>query len=224
MAWEGLPDYSFAVSQKNFDHARRLFESAAETDCEVILAAGTCWEYRQKTGQVTEESPLGARDPFVALKNAIHFYGAAIAHHYGIRFYWPRLFFVYGPGQRRTSLIPHIIRALIRGENPKIRTPANRHDFIYVGDAARAIRSLIEARPSRTVYNIGSGRSTAVADILAMAQTQLALSGSRSASMANHLPAGEDLVADITRITGETGWRPLVQLEEGIHQTIRRHR
>jgi UDP-glucose 4-epimerase len=223
LAWEGLPDYSFGVSRKNFDYARRLFESAAETGCEVILAAGTGWEYRQKTGRVTEESPLGARDPFVALKNAIHFYGAAVARHYGIQFYWPRLFFVYGPGQRRTSLIPHIIDALMRGERAKIRTPENRHDFIYAGDVALAIRALIEARPSRTVYNVGSGRSTAVADILAMTQAQLALPGFRNDSIPNHLQTGEDLVADITRITGDTGWRPSVQLEEGIHQTIRRH-
>jgi nucleoside-diphosphate-sugar epimerase len=224
LAWQGLPDYSFAVSRINFEHARGLFHLAVEAKCDTILAAGTGWEYKQRKGRVSEKSPLEGHDPFPAVKNAIRFYGGALAQEAGIRFYWPRLFFVYGPGQRERSLVPHIVKRLMAGGLPRIRTPQNRHDFIHVEDVARALCTLIEERPQQSVFNVGTGQSTGVQDVLATTRQILRAEPEPFPPPPADPPGGEDMVADITRITGSTGWRPRIPLAHGIAQTIEHYR
>ena len=223
LAWEGLPDYSFKTSQKNFQYTLHLFNLVAELGCTTILSTGTCWEYRENHGKVDENGLLEANNSFAALKNAIRYYGGALAKDRGLRFYWPRLFYVYGPGQRKESLIPHIIESFMAGSTPDIRTPQNRNDFVYVGDVARALVALIEKKPKHSVYNVGSGQSTSVQDALKMTQSILKVEPSLLSAAYEKDVTGANLYADITRITSFAGWQPLVELVEGITKTIKHY-
>jgi nucleoside-diphosphate-sugar epimerase len=218
LAWEGLPDYSLVQTLKNVDLSLALFRQAGDAGCRSIVATGSCWEYAARQGQINEDGLLSAAQPFHGAKNALRFLGEAIAQARQFRFYWLRLFFVYGPGQRPQSLVPQVVEAARTGCDLDLRAPFNRHDFVFVTDVARAIADVVEQRPPGTVYNVGSGRATAVADVVASVRRLLGEPNAPST------PAGvptQDFWADISRIQRDMGWQPAFDLDAGLRETLR---
>ena len=222
LAWEGLPDYSTELCTKNLEYGINLFTASVKAGCTNILSTGSCWEYAGKQGSLSENGKLDTSSPFPAAKNALRFYGDAVVRENKGRFYWLRLFYVYGPGQRRSSLIPHIINSL-KDDNLDCRSPHNRNDFIYIDDAVRAITEVIEKRPKGTVYNVGSGYSTEVLEVIRQVYESHERKSnidllSNTSNSTNESKA--DFWADINCITKDTGWKPEYSLKSGIKATL----
>ena len=131
LAWEGLPDYSAKTSIKNLKYGLDLINMLAEIGCKTILITGTCWEVLPQ--------PFNA---FSAAKIALHWLGEEIAKENSMNFIWARLFYVYGPGQRESSLIPHLINCKKTGNKPEIKTLEAKNDFIYVEDVFCALANI----------------------------------------------------------------------------------
>ena len=220
LAWEGLPDYSLEMSGRNLQYGMDLFSLAAGAGCSCILSTGSCWEYTGRNGKLTEEDALESKTMFPAVKNALKFVGEAIAREKGISFYWLRLFYVYGPGQRKASLIPHIIQSVKKGRMPEIQTPGNRNDFIFVEDVARAIVRVLESLPENSVYNIGSGHSTAVRDVVRITCAVMNRAFDKKVFENLQQDAVHNFCADISSIENHTGWRPQYDIESGIRATV----
>lgn len=219
LAWEGLPDYSLEMCKRNLEHGLNMFSLAVKTGCSCILSTGSCWEYECRSGQLKENDTLNTTAIFSAVKNSLRFVGEAIAKENGIKFYWLRLFFVYGPGQRLGSLIPHIIEFAKNGLAPQIKSPHNRNDFVFVKDVARAIADILKVQPGNTIYNIGSGHPTAVEDIAQIAYGVLNKTFNRS-SFPDQTYIVQNFWADISRISHDIGWRPEYDIESGIKATL----
>ena len=85
-------------------------------------------------------------------------------------------------------------------------------DFTYVSDIANAIVIAGREGKSGEIYNIGSGSTVSINKIVELLDGQSV-----------HIPKrpGEPdcTFADITKITGETSWKPSVKIEEGIKIT-----
>ena len=103
LAWEGIPDYGVKTSIKNLKYGLNLFEELASLGCKKIICTGSCWEYGQNQGKISEDSPVKSSNAFIAAKNALHWLGREIAKENNMQFIWTRLFYVYGPGQRKNS-------------------------------------------------------------------------------------------------------------------------
>ncbi len=222
LAWEGLPEYSTELCTKNLEYGINLFTASVKAGCNNILSTGSCWEYAGKQGCLSENGKLATSSPFPAAKNALRFYGDAVIRENKGRFYWLRLFYVYGPGQRRSSLIPHIIDSL-QGGDLKCRSPHSRNDFIYIDDAVRAITEVIEKRPEGTVYNVGSGYSTEVLEVIRQIYESHGrdLDIDRLSNTGNSTNESKvDFWADINCISKDTGWMPEYSLKSGIEATL----
>lgn len=219
LGWEGIPDYSLTQTLRNLDYSINFFTSAAEAGCKTIMSTGSCWEYTARNGQLAEDAPLSGAEPFHAAKNALRFVGEAVAATHGAKFFWMRLFFVYGPGQRPQSLLPQLIESIREGKPPQLRAPHNRHDFIYVDDVARALADVLEQRPADTVYNVGSGHPTAVADVISAVHRLLDTPPAAPITAGGGAPS-QDFWADITRLERDTGWRPMFNIDAGLRATL----
>lgn len=218
LAWEGLPDYSPKMCFHNFELSLNLFKVAAGIVKKSILSTGSCWEYASRNGEQSEDSALGPPAVFPAVKNALRFMGEAIALEREISFYWLRLFFVYGPGQKNQSLIPSIINSVKKGDFPQIKAPENLNDFVYVEDAARAVMEILRSNPKSTVFNVGSGYSTEVKEVLKMVCE--GMNQPFDGKLLRNNSLNEDFWADISRITRETDWCPEYGLKRGIRRTL----
>lgn len=220
LAWQGLPDYSFEACLKNFDMSARLFDLLTLKGCKTIFVAGTGWEYGDAQGAVKEEDSPGKMSLFASFKTALRLVGENLAAQRKVNFIWGRLFFVYGPGQRDTSLMPSCYRSFVKGECPAVKNPDAVCDFVHVADAASAIKALIETKNTNGTFNIGSGSAAKVSQVCDYVAQAL--------KAANSLPDKKDssdksngFWADISLINGKTGWKPQTSLRKGVEEMMR---
>lgn len=220
LAWEGLPDYSEEICERNLIYSMNLFREAADAGCALLLSTGSCWEYLGRSGMLNENDPLGGVSIFPAVKNALRLIGEAISRKRGASFYWLRLFFVYGPGQRSQSLIPYIIGSVKSNQSPAIQTPNARNDFIFVEDVASAVADVIDQRPGGVVYNVGSGQPTSVETVIRSVYEQFGTSVDEEIFRGQSNESRDNFWGDISRINVDTGWKPKYDIAAGIRATI----
>ncbi len=223
LAWEGIPNYDAKTSVRNLNYGLSLITMLAELGCKSIICTGSCWEYGKQSGKVSEDMVLKPSTAFTAAKNALHWVGREIAREHDMHFIWTRLFYVYGPGQRESSLLPYIISCVRQGRKPEVKTPSVKNDFIYVGDVARAISAIVKKPQKDGVYNIGSGSSTSVQQIVEIVCDKLSFPYERSGLNSPTNSSVVDFWADISRIKSDTGWKPKIGIKDGIQRTIDSH-
>lgn len=215
LAWEGLPDYSLGLCRANLDAGIRLLDAAAQAGVGRMIVAGSCWEYGRRSGAVSEDSAPNDMGIFAATKRALLTLLESVARDSRLAYSWARIFFVYGPGQRPSSLIPSLRAAYTSGRTPEIREPDAVQDFVHVDDVAAALLALASADVPSGVFNVGSGRPTSVGGV-----------ANRAADYYGRprpfptLPEGRGFWADSTRMQALTGWRPRFGIDEGIRQTL----
>lgn len=221
LAWEGIPDYGIKNSIKNLNQGLSLFQILAETGCKKIISAGSLWEYGNQTGKISETDRTLPFNTFTASKNSLNYLGREIAKENGIDFIWTRIFYVYGPDQKSTSLIPYLINSLSNNKTPEIRNPEAENDFIYVEDVADAILTLLKSDSVSGEYNIGSGKLSSIKNIIEIISSNLKTKIGFDQGDKKQLDKISSIYADISKIREDTGWSPATPIKQGIEKTIR---
>ena len=220
LAWEGIPDYGVEMSLHNLKNSLNLFQTLFESGCKTVVSAGSCWEYGAKEGKLSESAEIKAPNIFTASKASLNMLGERMAKNYGANFIWTRLFYVYGPGQKGHSLIPFVLKNLRADVVPALKDPFGQNDFVYVGDVARALAMLLKKGASG-VYNIGSGNLTSTKEIVKTLYKHYPQNNGYNIIY----PKGKAVLspsfyADISRIKKEIGWKPSVDIWEGLEKTL----
>jgi nucleoside-diphosphate-sugar epimerase len=216
LAWDALPDYSLGRSRANLDAGLRLLEMLLSAGVKRIVVAGSCWEYGAAAGAVSETHVGRDCGVFAAAKTALRTVLESAARDAGVEYRWARIFFVYGPGQRASSLIPTCQAAFAAGRVPDIRQPRAAQDFIHVDDVAAGLTALAESDAASGIYNIGSGRAASVAAVV-NAVARACGAPLPYADVAHE--AG--FWAAPSKTATATGWRARIDLDDGIARTLR---
>ena len=211
LAWEGLPDYSPERCQHNLALGRRVIDALAAAKVGRVVVGGSCWEYGAARGAADESQAPVDCGLFARTKHELHerLKDTGIAHR------WARIFFVYGPGQRETSLIPQCHRAFAAGAAPDIRQPRVAQDFVFVEDVARGLLALAEADIESGIYNLGTGMPAAVGAVA----NEVAQQCDRPACFPG-AAFDSGFWADTDKTTAATGWRAQTTLRDGIARTL----
>ncbi len=221
LAWEGLPDYSQRLCRKNVEMGANFFRLLADMEIKSVLSSGSCWEYEPRREPLTEDSRKDNKSPFSAAKIRLYEEGLEIFRKKSAAFIWLRLFFVYGPGQRSTSLIPYTLECVALGQEPIIKSPGARHDFVYIDDVAECITMALERELPNSVYNVGSGTLTSCGEVAKLA---LSVAGAEPFEdrPADDTATDESLhyLADTSRTATEVGWTARLSLREGVTRTM----
>ena len=144
LAWQGIPDFSESMSLLNLNNSIKLLNFIIEkTNCNKIIVSGSCFEYGGKTGAVKETDDSTINSFFSWAKHSLYKYMEFKCAQKEVQLVWFRYFYVYGPGQRKASLVPMILDSFKNGTTPDIRNPYNRNDFIFVQDIALATDYII---------------------------------------------------------------------------------
>jgi GDP-4-dehydro-6-deoxy-D-mannose reductase len=131
-----------------------------------------------------------------------------------------RTFNLAGPGLDRRLALGHFVEqiaAFRRGEIDALRCGRldTRRDYVDVRDAVAAYSSLIEHGQPKAVYNVCSGHSHSLRDVL---DTMLELAGLQPTILADDSQPRPGDLADIygslARLKAATGWRPTTPLRQ----------
>lgn len=171
---------------------------------------------------IGEDSAIRPSNPYALTKRLAEQACEFHADAHGLPVTTIRPFNVYGIGQAAHFLIPSIIdQALDDGGEIVVKDLAPRRDYIYLDDLVRALLATLDRPQGYRVYNIGSGASLNVQEVIDIVQ-DVAHSRKRivcgDTVRANELM---DVVADISRARRELGWNPVVSFREGIENIIR---
>lgn len=139
------------------------------------------------------------------------------AHEFGVTSVVVRFHNVYGPRMGPTHVIPEMLeRCRKRVEPFPIFGPEQTRSFLYVEDAARALRAVLGAARAGAggIYNIGAPLETRID---ALAELVFDVTGFRPRVDAKPAPRGsvQRRVPDIAKLSA-LGFAPRVELRDGI--------
>jgi nucleoside-diphosphate-sugar epimerase len=224
LAWEGIPDFSLEICIKNIFSSISLIEIVTKIDsCKKIIVTGSCFEYSNKLGKCNENDLFSAKDYFTFAKNTVLSFLEFECNKKNIVYGWARLFYVYGPNQRSGSLVPTLISALRSNVVPNLRTPKNANDFIFVEDVANALVKMTSNDFQSGIYNIGSGKSIPIIEVLKIVELALfknVVMTSELAERTKNTQKDVDFFADISKAFVQFNWEPKIGILEGIKSII----
>lgn len=173
---------------------------------------------------IPENAPLVAMNPYALSKKlaeeVCHFYAAS----FGINITIFRPFNIYGPGQPDNFLIPSIIRQLSENKVIQVKDLNPKRDYVYITDLVDAIIKAIDKTSGLNIFNIGSGKSYSVAELIQILQdikkTNLHVISTEDKRRDEIM----DCVADITRANRHLGWKPAYSLTKGLESLLNTNR
>jgi CDP-glucose 4,6-dehydratase len=221
-----------ATFEANVQGTWTLLEACREEGVERVVVASSDKAYGSHAElPYREDAALQPSYPYEVSKAAADLIARSYWHTYGLPVAVTRFANLYGGGDLNFSrLIPEAVSAVLDARRPVIRSDGSpERDFLYVEDAARAYLAIAgaleEGRCGGEAFNAGAGRPYSVREIL---ETVCRLSGVdvEPDFLGGGSPAGEidRQYLDWTKIHEVTGWKPMVDLEEGLRRTLEWYR
>lgn len=140
-----------------------------------ILLIGSANQYdgsKAIDGVISESTPLNAASPYDVSKNAQEELMRLLTQKFDMDIMMTRSFNHIGPGQRTGFVITDYCKRIVDLERGEIDTFAfgnleSWRDFSDVRDVVRAYRLIAENGKRGEVYNVGSGKSFYIRDLIA---------------------------------------------------------
>jgi len=207
-----------------------VLDAARRAGVRRVVYAASASAYGIPARDVQSESDtVHPLSPYAAAKLAGEEYMQAFAATYGIETVSLRFFNIFGPRQRADSPYSGVI-AIFAGLVTAGKTPTifgdglQSRDFTYVTDVVQAlIRAAKATNVSSNVYNVGTGRSVTLLDLVAALNRQL---GTNTTPKHGPERAGDirHSRADISRARRDLGYEPAVSFDDGLKETLRWYR
>ena len=223
LSWQDIPDFTLSKSKLNLNQSIDFLSFVLEIDCcKKIIVAGSCAEYNNVNGSCIETDKNTPNSDFVWAKLSLHTWLSMKCLEEDVSLGWMRIFYVFGPGQRLESLIPTIFSNLKRNKLPILKNLNNANDYIYIDDVIDILYLAITYEFSSGIYNIGSGLSTSVLDILRHAESIVLNTdefSKQSEKIASKGKSNINFWADISKARRELGWTPKTSINSGLVKT-----
>ncbi len=182
------------------------------------------------TGLFTEETPYDPHSPYSASKAASDHLARAWRDTYGLPVLVTNCSNNYGPYQFPEKLIPVVILKALRGEPiPVYGRGENVRDWLYVGDHAEALLTVVTRGQPGQTYNIGGNNERRNLDLVRLLCGLLdefrpragGESYDKLITFVTDRP-GHDLryAIDASKIKCELGWSPKQDHTSGFRRTV----
>lgn len=176
---------------------------------------------------IDEETPLNPTSGYAVSKIAQDYLALQYYTTYDIPIVRVRPFNHFGPRQSSGFVIADFAKKIVEIENgliPPILNVGNldsRRDFTDVRDMVRGYQMLLEKGLPGEAYNIGSGRSYKISEILniLISNAKLPISINVDSSLFRQGEA-QDRVCDSTKFKRLTGWESLISLSKSLKDTL----
>ena len=167
-----------------------------------------------------ENQPVSGNNPYAVSKIAAELLCKVFADREGLQAISFRVFNVYGPNQPNRLLISQLINDLLSKTEISVLSGKPKRDYVYIDDLLEAIYlGIKDQRKGFDTYNIGFGKSWSVFEIIAKLKKLTdrdILVVDKGLDRPNEIM---DTVADISKAKRALGWKPKVNIDEGLKKT-----
>jgi nucleoside-diphosphate-sugar epimerase len=165
---------------------------------------------------IPESAPLVAKNPYALSKKLAEEACGFFADRFGLAITILRPFNIYGPGQADTFLVPTIVNQVRVGRVIHVRDLEPRRDYVYVRDVVDAIGRSVASASGFRVFNIGSGASHSVGELIETIQDVWGTDLPVRSDGVRRPDEIMETVADIGHAAQEIGWQPRFTLRQGL--------
>lgn len=218
------PDESMDI---NMIGNHNVFAAAAEEKVRRLVFASSASVFGSPDKlPMHEDDHLKPQTPYCISKRAGEDLLGFYQRRSGLSWIALRFFNVYGPGQKTTayytSVINHFVNRLRSGEPPIIDGKGEQSmDFIHVYDIAKSVVAALECEKDNVPVNIGTGVDTT---IKRLAEILIEAVGVDVEPQFNPRPVIVDRrAADISRAADVLGWKPEIEVRDGMIDLVRNH-
>lgn len=213
------------IYQTNFQAIVNLVSLLAAQPFAAFVHAGSSSEYGTNCAAPPEDSVCEPNSPYAVSKVAI----AGYLRFMGKQREFPcvnlRLYSVYGPLEDTSRLFPNLLRQALSGKLPPFVDPRTSRDFIHVDDVCTAfIMAAAKMHPGLygESFNIGTGVKTTIAKLADVTRRVFSVGAeSQFGTMEGRTWDLADWYADPRKAIEQLGWKPHVNLEEGLRSMAR---
>ena len=196
----------------------KLLRSFIENGGKRFVFAGTSSEYEDEDGLRRESAGKVQMSMYGETKRAF----ADVAKNYckrvGVEFVDVRLFTLYGENDRHElGAIPLCIRTLMKDEPFVCKAPNTIRDYVYVGDAARAMEVILDSDYTGSV-NVSSGQPRSMRAVFSC--IAYALGKRELLRFENETECGLILAGDNALLRDRIGYAQFTPFEEGMKKTV----
>ena len=152
----------------NVEGSLSVLMSAAKYGVKRFVHLGSCFEYGDQPGPISESALLSPTALYGATKAAATLLILDRARALGVKLLVLRPFGIWGPRERAYRLIPQVVSACLDARPLKLTACEVVRDYTYVEDMAQWILALatLPEIPDRAVVNVGSGRGVILRDFV----------------------------------------------------------
>lgn len=127
----------------------------------------------------------------------------------------------YGPYQFPEKLIPLFATNLLDNKKvPIYKSSQNRREWLHVIDHCRAIDLVLHKGRIGETYNIGGGIEKSVEEITKLILNELNLPDSMKVYVEDRPSLDQRYLLDSSKARSELGWKPEIDLDKGIKETV----
>ncbi len=206
-----------AMKKNNLLNTKLLIISSAE-------AYGTV---KKEDLPIDEETPFNPTNPYAVSKLTQDFLGKQYFLSYGFKILIARPFNHIGPGQSSNFVVSAFAKKIVEIEKGK-REPLipvgnldSKRDFTDVRDIVRAYELIVDKGIDGEAYNIGTGKSYKISEILDMLLSFSKVKVRIETDKALLRPIDNpDLICDASKLKNLTGWEPTIEIEKTLQDTL----
>jgi len=206
-AWQGLPNRSPEINSRNAEISAKLFKEFVRAGGKAIVGFGSCLEYGEKNGSVSENDLGTNLSNFGLVKRSLLKQLMGL----GIPYLWVRPFYLYGINQHTDSLLKIALRYLSHDDFTWMREPFAANDFTSVEDLGRLIYEAIKRQLWLEELNVGTSLLTQNIEFVNFVRR---LKGESEYEIPHHELRG--MSADLTKFRESFSEFPFKKLIDGL--------
>lgn len=205
---------------ENIPLTLKSLSAAHELGCKKFIASGSQAEYGiLDLDKISPDTPVNPVQPYGIAKYAAGKLSLKLAEQYGMDCLWVRVFSIYGPDDKKTTLISEAVDGLLEGKRVSFTPAEQRWDYLYSSDAGRAFYLIGKKSTGQKIYCLGSGKAKPLKEYIF--DMQSVINPDCPVGIGDRPYPAEcvmNICADISELEKDTGWKPSVSFKEGIKQ------
>jgi UDP-glucose 4-epimerase len=219
-AVDGAPELAWDV---NVNATRTLLDALPDQPPELLLFASTAAVYPDTRGPIAETCPPEPFDLYGRTKLEGERLVGEFESRTGTRCVVARIFNVIGKRETNAHVVPDLVGQLREGSSPvRLGNLEPRRDYTDVVDVAVALERLLSLpHDVAGTFNLGSGRSVSVAELVRVCEEVLARDVDVKVEPRRQRKRDRaELVADPRLLHETTGWQPARSLSETLTELL----
>ena len=219
LAWDGTFGEERNDVDKQYKNVKYTLDAvklSKKLGCEKFIGVGSQAEYGRVEGKISPKTPTNPENAYGIAKLSAGNLSRILANQLEIEHIWTRVLSVYGPYDRKETMIMSSIVSMLDGNSPEYTKAEQKWDYLYSEDIARALYLIAEKGKNNSIYC--RPLREYIEEIKNQINPNLELKIGAKEYSPNQVM---NLCADISDLTKDTGFVPEISFEEGIRRTIK---